>query len=663
MSTVGWARRGTFLAFALAFAGAALLGRMTVLPGTRVSLILPAAGIGVLWLMHSRRQLPVLSLLAAELAVVLLATGASPTLMIGGVAAISLQMALTVVLVRRWLPGVLGAGGADSIHSLPVLMRGAAAVLVGCVAGAVVGSCVLWLDAGAITWRDGLLLFARQFAGVMIVGSVGHLTWERLVMPPDGRRSSGSARELAFLWILSGLAYGLVFSMSLPLTYGVLTLTVWCAVRFSTYAAAVHAATFGALALALTLAGRGPFASPADPAVAALTTQAFLLVALMAALVVGTVRDQREDVVLLLERSEATAAARAQLLAAMTEAMTEGLVVVDASGQVVTTNGAARRLLERTSVHGAGNSADYRLMRADGSPLPLDEHPSRRALVEGDVAPHDVVVPLEDGRRRVISVRATALPGGTEAVDGQAALLVYRDVTSERAEARRLAEFAEVTAHDLRSPLTTVRGWVSLALQELSDDAPSVDAARDLLGKALTGVTRLGDLLDGMLDQALAEGGELDLEPLVMAGPDGLVADLGELLAVPDLSVRGPEGTIVLGDEWSVRQLFANLLGNSVKYVSPDRPLRVDVDLEVRGRRVLVGVTDNGRGIPQDEHESVFDRFSRADHASSAVGTGIGLAICRLVVERHGGTIRSSIGTGGVGTTFTFDLPAYLPAG
>ena len=114
-----------------------------------------------------------------------------------------------------------------------------------------------------------------------------------------------------------------------------------------------------------------------------------------------------------------------------------------------------------------------------------------------------------------------------------------------------------------------------------------------------------------------------------MAGPDGLVADLGELLAVPDLSVRGPEGAIVLGDEWSVRQLFANLLGNSVKYVSPDRPLRVDVDLEVRGRRVLVGVTDNGRGIPEGEHESVFDRFSRADHAGSAVGTGIGLAICQ----------------------------------
>ena len=506
-----------------------------------------------------------------------------------------------------------------------------------------------------------VLWFGRQFCGIMIVGSIGHLTWERLVQPQQARRPSASRAEGA--GTVGRLRAGLrrVFLLPAPLAYATIPFSIWCGVRFSTYAAAVHAATFGMLAVALTLAGHGPFSTLRDPATGALLTQAFVLVALLTALVVGTLSDQREDVLSRLTSSEATAAARARLLAAMTEAMTEGLAVVDATGQVVTTNGAARRLLDRTSVHGAGNSADYRLMRADGSPLPLDEHPSRRALVEGDVAPHDVIVPLEDGRRRVVSVRATALPEGTETVDGRAALLVYRDVTSERAESRRLAEFAEVTAHDLRSPLTTVRGWVSLASQELSGDAPSVAAATDLLGKALTGVTRLGDMLDRMLDQALAEGGELDLEPLVMAGPDGLVADLGELLAVPDLSVRGPEGAIVLGDEWSVRQLFANLLGNSVKYVSPDRPLRVDVDLEVRGRRVLVGVTDNGRGIPEGEHESVFDRFSRADHAGSAVGTGIGLAICQLVVERHGGTIRSSIGSGGVGTTFTFDLPAHLP--
>ena len=656
-----WSDRHTFAAFALAYALMTVVGRAAVLPGETPSLAWPAGGIGVLWALWTIRLAPVLAFQGAVPAVVLLATGASPTLgVVGGIAAV-VQSGVVVLLIRAWAPGNLGAGGVGSIHSVSVLSRGTVAVTVGCLVGALVGAVGLWLGAGTVMWPDALLWFGRQFCGVMIVGSIGHLTWERLVQPQQARRPSASRAEHVALWLVSGLVYGGIFLLPVPLAYVTIPLSIWCGVRFSTHAAAVHAATFGMLAVALTLAGHGPFSTLQDPATSALLTQAFVLVALFTALVVGTLSDHREDVVSRLTRSEATAAARAQLLAAMTEAMAEGLVVVDSTGQVVTTNGAARRLLERTSVHGAGNSVDYRLMRPDGSLLPLDEHPSRRALVEGDVAPHDVVVPLEDGRRRVISVRATALPDGTEAGAGQAALLVYRDVTSERADSRRLAEFAEVTAHELRSPLTTVRGWVSLASHELSGDAPSVAQARELLGKALTGAVRLGDLLDGMLDQALAEGGELDLEPLALAGPDGLVADVGELLAVPDLTVRGPEGAIVLGDEWSVRQLFANLLGNSVKYVSPDRPLRVDVDLEVRGRRVLVGVTDNGRGIPEGEHESVFDRFSRADPAGSTVGTGIGLSICRLVVERHGGTIRSGIGAGGVGTTFTFDLPAHLP--
>ncbi|WP_165356925.1 ATP-binding protein [Nocardioides zhouii] len=657
-----WTERHTFAAVALAYALATILGRATVLPGEHVSLAWPAAGIGVLWLMYSAQWGAALTVQAVELALVLLATGATPLLAVSGTLAMTIQSALVVILIRRWIPEALGAGGTQSIHSLPVLARGTMTVAIGCLVGAAIGTTGLWLETGAVTWRDGLLWFGQQFGSIMLVGSVGHLTWERLVQPHAARRPASSRSELALLWLASGLVYGVVFLLPLPLAYAAIPLSIWCGVRFSTYAAAVHAGTFGGVALALTLAGRGPFSLIQDPATAALLTQAFVLVALFTALVVGTVCDQREDVLARLTSSEATAAARARLLAAMTEAMTEGLVVVDATGQVVTINGAARRLLERTSMHGSGNTAAYQLLRADGSPLPRDEHPSRRALAEGDVAPHDVVVPLENGRQRVVSVRATSLPEGTESADGRAALVVYRDVTSERAEARRLAEFAEVTAHELRSPLTTVRGWVSLASQELSGDVPSVAQARDLLGKALTGVVRLGDLLDGMLDQALAEGGELDLEPLEMAGPAGLIADLGELLAVPDITVRGPEGAIVLGDEWSVRQLFANLLGNSVKYVSPDRPLRVDVDLEVRGRRVLVGVTDNGRGIPEGEHESVFDRFSRADSAGSTVGTGIGLSICRLVVERHGGTIRSSVGQGGVGTTFTFDLPAYLPA-
>ncbi|RYB88394.1 hypothetical protein EUA06_21245 [Nocardioides glacieisoli] len=653
-----WSGAHTFALFAVLHAVAVLIGRATVLPGQQVSLAWPAAGVAVLWLMWTQRPAAVLVTLALEQAVLMVATGASPVLAMTATLAALLQTWLVVAVLRRWVPGALGTGGEASIHSLPVLLRGTASVAIGCAAGALVGSAGILLETGSLSWVDVALWFGRQLCGVMIVASVGHLTWERLTQPH--RRPAAGAPELALLWATSALAYTVVFTHELPVAFLVIPLSVWCAVRFSTYAAAVHAATSGAVAVVVTMLGVGPFSLIDKAAVAALITQAFTLVLLMTALVVGSVRDQREDVVGQLVRSEATAAARADLLTAMNHAMAEGLVLVDASGTVVQANDSARRLLASTSARGATSTSAYELLRPDGSPLPSSEHPSRRALAEGETAPTDIVLPLEDGTRRVLSVRATRLPLGFEPGSGPVALLVYRDVTTERAESRRLAEFAEVTAHDLRSPLTTVRGWASMASSELAGDDPSVPRAHDLVAKALTGVTRLGDLIDEMLDHALAEGAELRPEPLGLAGPDGLVQDLGDLLAIPNLTVHAAGDHTVLGDERAIRQVFANLLGNAVKYADPHRPLAVEVRILGRGSRIRVEVSDNGRGIAEQDQETVFDRFSRSAPAASVAGTGIGLAVCRLVVERHGGTISCRSGPDGVGTTFTFDLPARV---
>lgn len=653
-----WTDGHTFVLFAVLHAAASLLSRATVLPGPGggISLVLPAAGIAVLWLMQTRQPVLVVAAVGGELAAVLLVTGASPALTAAASVATMVQTATIVALLRRWVPGALGTGGSGSIHSLPVLMRGTGGVALGCAAGALLGSIGLWAN-GSSSLADVVLLFLRQFCGVMIIAPVGHLTWEHLTQPRRPRPQSSTV-ELAGLWLVSAVVYGWVFTSPLPTAFSVLPLTIWCALRFSTYAAATHATAFGAFSITLTLLGHGDFSVIRDAPVAAIHAQAFTLVVLLTALVLGSVRDQRVDVLEQLVASEATASARADLLSAMTQAMDEGLLLVDADGSVLQVNRAARDLLASTASRGADRTSAYTVLRADGSPLPASEQPSRRALVEGDVPPVDLVVPLESGARRVLSVRATRLPLGIEPGSGPAVLLVYRDVTDERADSRRLAEFAEVTAHDLRSPLTTVRGWASMASSELGRDDPSVTRARDLVGKALTGVTRLGELIDGMLDHALAEGAELRPEALELAGPDGLVEDLGELLAVPHLTVRADSDHTVVGDERAIRQVFANLLGNAVKYADPRRPLTVDVHLVRKHSRIWVEVSDNGRGIADEDREAVFDRFSRSVSATSVVGTGIGLSVCRLVVERHGGTISCRRGPDGVGTTFTFDLPA-----
>jgi signal transduction histidine kinase len=653
-----WTDGHSFVLFAVLYAAASLLSRATVLsgPGGGISLILPAAGIAVLWLMQSRRPVLVVAAVGGELAVILLVTGASAALAAAATVATMVQTATIVALLRRWVPGALGTGGEGSIHSLPVLMRGTGSVALGCTSGALLGAIGLWAN-GSQSWTDVVLLFLRQFCGVMIVAPVGHLTWEHFTQPRRPRPQT-SYVELAGLWLVTAVVYGWVFTSPLPTAFAVIPLTIWCAVRFSTYAAAIHATTFGSVAVVLTLLGRGDFSVIRDLPIAAIHAQGFTIVVLMTALVLGSVRDQRVDVLERLVRSEATAAARAGLLLAMNQAMDEGLMLVDASGTVLQANDSARAMLARLSGAGGPTTADYDLLRTDGSPLPPAELPSRRALIDGHLPTTDIILPLKDGTRRVATVTATRLPDGIDATSGPVALLVFRDVTAERAESRRLAEFAETTAHDLRSPLTTVRGWASMASTELTKDAPSISRANDLVTKAMTGVTRLGELIDEMLDHALAEGAELHLEPLELAGPDGLVDDLADLLAVPDLTVHAVRGHTVLGDERAVRQVFANLLGNAVKYADPARPLAVDVHVRRRGSRVLVEVTDNGRGIAEADRETVFDRFERSSSATAVVGTGIGLSVCRLVVERHGGTIRCTSGPGGIGTTFSFDLPA-----
>lgn len=654
-----WTDGHTFALFAVLYAAASLLSRATVLPGPGggISLILPAAGIGVLWLMQARRPVLVVAAVGGELALVLLVTGASPALAAAAAVATMVQTAAIVVLLRRFVPGALGTGGAGSIHSLSVLMRGTASVALGCAAGALLGAVGLWAN-GSSSVTDVGLLFLRQFCGVMVVAPVGHLTWEYLTQPRRPRPPT-SYVELAALWLASAAVYAWVFSSPLPTAFTVIPLSIWCAKRFSTYAAAIHATTFGAVAIGLTLLGRGDFSVIREAPVAAIHAQAFTLVVLMTALVLGTARDQRVALLEQLVRAEATAAARADLLSGMTQAMSEGLMLVDASGTVLLANEAAQDMLARLSGSGGPKTSDYHLLRADGSPLPPTELMSRRALADGHVPSMDIILPLMDGTRRVATVTATRLPHGIDATSGPVALLVLRDVTAERAESRRLADFAEITAHDLRSPLTTVRGWASMASQELAKDDPSVPRAHDLVTKALRGVTRLGDLIDQMLDHALAEGAELVPEPLELAGPDGLVQDLTDLLEIPNLTVHADGDHTVLGDERAIRQVFANLLGNAVKYADPDRPLAVDVRIVRRGRRVVVDVTDTGRGIPAGEQKAVFDRFNRARPTASAIrGTGIGLSVCRLVVERHGGTISCTDGPGGIGTTFTFDLPA-----
>ncbi len=658
-----------FTGFAVLYLLLGLVGRASAIDHAAAYQVWPAAGVSLLWLLRQprgARSAMCLLAISVVLTVVMVSTGASPGLTVTAVCAGVVQAALGVALLRRWIPELLGAQGASSVHRVDVLARGTAAVLVASFVGAVIGTLGLATDTGATDLGDFVSWWAQNLTGLMAVGALGHLLWEYVRGERGGQVRHAGRVEFVLMLVASATTYGLVFTQpGLPLSFLVIPLGAWAALRFPTAWAAAHMTVFGSLAVVLTMSGRGPFGEIVSPDTQALVMQAYLMTSILTVLTIGAIRDERAALMLELATSERAAGERAELLDAMTEAMTEGLAVVDAKGDVMRMNSACRDLLTRTAEGAGANMRSHQLRRPDGSTIPAAEFPSARAIDEGIVPPQDLHLVFADGSIRIISVNAAALTGGDALGERTGALVVLRDVTAERNDRSQLAEFASTVAHDLRSPLTAVRGWLDLAGAQLTD---LVDASADTvrhdaedvfisMSRAETATALMSTLIEELLTQATAEGQQLELRTVDLSGAGGLVPEIAEMLSgEADVSVR--EMPAVLADEDLVRHLMSNLLDNAIKYADPARRARVVVTGKHVHQRVQIEVTDNGVGIPADQQVLVFARFHRA-HAGDRrfSGTGLGLALCQTIVERHGGIIECLPAPGGVGTTFRFDLP------
>jgi signal transduction histidine kinase len=118
----------------------------------------------------------------------------------------------------------------------------------------------------------------------------------------------------------------------------------------------------------------------------------------------------------------------------------------------------------------------------------------------------------------------------------------------------------------------------------------------------------------------------------------------------------------VLADPVLLRQVVDNLLGNALKYVAPGDEPKIEVTGWAAGGLVTVAIADNGVGLPEGEHERIFEEFHRAHHRDYE-GSGLGLAICRRIITRHGGMILARDNPAGRGTVFEFTLPEPSPVG
>ncbi len=237
-------------------------------------------------------------------------------------------------------------------------------------------------------------------------------------------------------------------------------------------------------------------------------------------------------------------------------------------------------------------------------------------------------------------------------------VVTFADISSQVELERVREEFAAHVTHDLRSPLTTIRGFTEIVRQ--SDGIGEEE--RDQLGAVIRGTERLENLIDDLL--ALAEldaaSGEVERAPVDLAA---LVRKLADDHAAEAASrslrveVDAPDRLVVEGDADQLERAIANLTSNAIKY-SPDDGL-VTIRAVVADGRCTVSVSDRGPGIPAAEIDKLGNRFFRASTSGGVKGTGLGLAITKEVAESHGGELRVESALG-EGSTFTVELPTAV---
>jgi len=218
-------------------------------------------------------------------------------------------------------------------------------------------------------------------------------------------------------------------------------------------------------------------------------------------------------------------------------------------------------------------------------------------------------------------------------------------------------------SHDLRTPLTRLRGTAEMALA----GPPDVDRYREALADCVEETDRVLVMLNTLMDISEAESGTLQLrrEPVRLSDVVTRAVDLYRevadakgvrlQVAADAAAARVDDGLIVTGDRTRLEQVAANLIDNAVKYTPAGG--RVDVDVRREGSVALLTVRDTGPGIPPDEIPRIWARLFRGDASRSERGLGLGLSLVKAIVEAHGGTVGVE-SQPGRGSTFTVALPA-----
>lgn len=394
------------------------------------------------------------------------------------------------------------------------------------------------------------------------------------------------------------------------------------------------------------------------------------------------------------QRAHAEADARRSLLQTVIEALPSGVYLVRGpEAHLVLANRAAADVWGAPWLPGQSMSeflatSGTHMFGPDGHPLTLEELVTLHTVRTGEaILHHQEVIRQPGGHSLPVLLNAVALdaealgwpatePVGevadrftpaSQMIPERAALVVLQDVSALKAAERLKDDFIGIAAHELRTPMAAVRGFAqTLALQTARGKGPPLeDWQREAIHDIDTATARLVELTDDLLDVTRLQGGRLELhrEPAdVVALAQRVAARLRVTSERHTINVIAEtEHVVALIDSARIEQVLGNLISNAIKY-SPhggviDVTVREFHDHQHVGVAEL-GVRDYGIGIPASQHSNIFGRFARAENARDLgiTGTGLGLFICRELVELHGGRIRFE-SEEGKGSTFYVSLP------
>ena len=348
-------------------------------------------------------------------------------------------------------------------------------------------------------------------------------------------------------------------------------------------------------------------------------------------------------------------------------AIDDGVLAISKDGNIELINPSAQQIIgwDQGDALGLNWKSVLKLVTSDGKDVEDLENPIAQSLSKNQPTHNDKLFLLTSSEKRIL-VSIVSSPVGT---DGEGIIVVFRDITKEKAEEREQAEFISTASHEMRTPVASIEGYLGLALNPAT--AHIDEKARDFITKAHESAQHLGRLFQDLLDISKVEDGRMKNNPKII-NVNEFLKDIFDSLAtkadekqlnyifMPDIIDEGKEKSLqpifyANIDPDHFREVVSNLIENAIKYTPSGE---VVVNITGDDKQISVSVKDSGIGIPAEDIPHLFQKFYRVDNSDTREigGTGLGLYLSRRLAEAMSGNLRVE-SKYKEGSTFYLEIP------